>query len=65
MGRFGESMQRWGLVDSAQCDCGDPLQTVDHVLTNCPKHRPLNGDLGLKNLDNETLEWLATTELRI
>ena len=65
VGRFGESMQRWGLVDSAHCDCGDPLQTVDHILTSCSKHRPPNGDLGLKNLDKETLEWLATTELRI
>ena len=65
VGRFAESMQRWGLTDSAHCDCGDPKQTVDHVLTSCPKHRPPNGELGLMNLDDATLEWLATTELRI
>ena len=62
-GQKRESMQRWSLADSAQCECGDPQQAVDHVLTSCPK--PPNGDVGLMNLDDETLEWLATTELRI
>lgn len=65
MGHFREAMQWWGLVDSAHCECGDHLPTVDHVLTSCPKHRPPNADLGLMNLDDDTLEWPAVTELKI
>ena len=55
MGRFGAAMQKWGLTDSAHCECGDPLQTVEHVMTSCPIYRPPNGDRGLIDLDNDTL----------
>ncbi|KAJ8398141.1 hypothetical protein AAFF_G00429850 [Aldrovandia affinis] len=57
-------MQKWGLVDSAHCECGDPSQTVEHIISSYPKHRPLNGDRGLKDLDDDTLDWLASTELK-
>lgn len=65
VGRFGAAMQKWGLTDSAHCECGDPLQTVEHVMTSCPKYRPPNGDRGLIDLDNDTLDWLAATELKV
>lgn len=65
MGRVGAAMQKWGLVDSANCECRDPLQTVEHVITSGPKHRPPNGDWGLIDLDDETLDWLALMELKV
>lgn len=65
VGRFGAVMQKWGLTDSAHCECGDPSQTLEHVMSTCPKFRPPNGIQGLIDLDNETLDWLAATELRV
>ena len=65
VGRFGASMQRWGLTDSARCECGEASQTVEHVMTSCPTYRPPNGDQGLKDLDKETLDWLTATELKV
>ena len=65
VGRFAASMQRWGLAESAHCECGDPSQTAEHVINCCPKFRPPNGDRGLIDLDNDTLDWLASTELRV
>ena len=65
VGRFAAYMQRWGLAESAHCECGDPSQTAEHVITCCPKFRPPNGDRGLIDLDNDTLDWLASTELRV
>ena len=65
VGRFGASMQRWGLKDNAHCECGEPSQTVEHVMTSCPTYRPPNGDQGLKDLDKETLDWLTATELKV
>lgn len=65
VGRFGAAMQKWGLVDSAHCECGDQLQTVEHIISSCPKHRPPNGDRGLIDLDDDTLDWLASTELKV
>ncbi|KAL7382940.1 hypothetical protein ABVT39_002183 [Epinephelus coioides] len=53
------AMKKWGLLNSSHCECRDPLQTVEHIITSCPKHRPLNGNHGLIDLDDETLDWLA------
>ena len=25
------SMKKWGLGNSAECDCGEPEQTADHI----------------------------------
>ncbi|KAE8300548.1 hypothetical protein D5F01_LYC00693 [Larimichthys crocea] len=62
VGRSGAAMQKWGLTDSVHCSCGDPLQTVEHVTTSCPRYRPPNGDRGLIDLDSNTLDWLAAME---
>lgn len=65
MGHFGAAMQKWGIADSAQCECGDPLQTVEHILTSCPKHRLPDGKCGLIDIDARTLDWLASMELKV
>ncbi|KAL0962490.1 hypothetical protein UPYG_G00340690 [Umbra pygmaea] len=65
VGCFGAAMMKWGIVDSARCECGDPLQTVEHILTSCPIYRPPHGERGLIELDHRTLVWLASTELKV
>ena len=58
VGRFHNDMYKWGLAQSATCDCGAEEQTVDHVVLDCPVFRLPHGTLGLRNLDDETLQWL-------
>ncbi|XP_037106054.1 uncharacterized protein LOC119122003 [Syngnathus acus] len=65
VGCCGAAMKRWGLADSASCECGDPVQTVEHMISSCPKHQPPNGEQGLIDLDDDTLTWLASTELQV
>ena len=31
VGRCKASMKKWGLADSAACECGEPEQTADHI----------------------------------
>ena len=40
VGRYRASMKKWGLADSAACECGEPEQTADHIINSCPLHRP-------------------------
>ena len=40
VGRYKVSMKKWGLADSAACECGEPEQTADHIINSCPLHRP-------------------------
>ena len=58
VGRFRSCLYNWGMASSVACECGAEEQTVDHVVLQCPIHRPPHGLLGLTVLDDETIEWL-------
>ena len=58
VGRFGSSMQKWGLTSSAKCECDVSEQTADHIILTCPTHRAPGGIMGLTVLDDETRCWL-------
>jgi len=61
VGRFRSCLYKWGMVPSAACECGAEEQTVDHVVLQCPIHRPPHGLHSLAVLDDETIEWLLNT----
>jgi len=48
------------MATSATCEFGTEEQIVDHVVLQCPIHRPPHGLHGLTVLDDETIEWLLT-----
>jgi len=58
VGRFRSCLYKWSMSSSAACECGAEEQTVDHVVLQCPTHRPPCGLHGLTVLDDETIEWL-------
>jgi len=60
VGRFRSCLHKWGIASSAVCEFGAE-QTVDHVVLQCPIHRPPHGLHGLAVLDDETTEWLLST----
>ena len=47
-----------GYAPSAACECGAEEETADHVILQCPIHRPPRELHGLTVLDEETVEWL-------
>ena len=55
-------MKKWGLTDSAACECGAPEQNVEHIMTTCPLYRPPS-EVGLFDVGPETRAWLQDTEL--
>ena len=61
VGRFRSCLYKWGKARSAACECDSEEQTVDHVVLECPFHRPPHGLHVLTVLDDETIEWLLNT----
>jgi len=61
VGRFRSCLYKWGMASSPACECGAEEQTVDHVVLQCPIHRPPHGLHGLTVLEDETNEWLLNT----
>ena len=64
VGLYRASMKKWGLADSAACECGEPEQTADHIINSCPLHRPPS-EAGLFEVGPLTRAWLQQTELNI
>ena len=54
-------LHKWGMASSAARECGAEEQIVDHVVLQCPTHRPPHGLHSLTVLDDETIEWLLNT----
>ncbi len=57
VGRFGVFMYRWGLRQSAPCQCGAPEQTAQHPMDECPIFSP-PVDLNLCHPGPSTRKWL-------
>jgi len=49
------------MATSAACECGTEEQTVDHVVLQCPIHRPPRVLHCLTVLDDWAIEWLLNT----
>ena len=61
VGHFRSCLYKLLVSSPAAYDCGAEEQTVDHVVLQCPIHRPPVGLHGLTVLDDETIEWLLNT----
>ena len=40
VGRVCSILYKWGVASCATCECGAEEQTIDHVVLQCPIHRP-------------------------
>jgi len=58
VGRFRSCMCKWDMASSAACESGAEEHTFNHVVLQCPIHRPPYGLHGLTVQDDETTEWL-------
>ena len=56
VGRTNNNLHRWGLAASAACPCGEPDQTMDHILRDC-KLGPNCSNKDLLEASNTSLQW--------
>jgi len=61
VGRFLSCLHKQGMASSAACEYSAEEQSVDHVVLQCPIHRPPHGLLGLMVLGDEAIERLLNT----
>ena len=58
VGKTGDNLVRWGLRDSADCPCGEPNQTMAHILQDCRLSSHCT-DLDLKLANNTARQWIS------
>ena len=57
VGRTGDNLLGWGLSESAQCTCGEPIQSMDHILQGC-LGGPSCSNEDLLEANQTALDWL-------
>ena len=56
VGRTNSNLYRWGLSGSAACPCGEPSQTMNHILRDC-KLGPNCSNQDLLEANNSAYQW--------
>ena len=56
VGRTGRNLKRWGLTTSSECKCGNPDQTMEHILRECDG--PTCTDLDLEECNEAAKHWI-------
>lgn len=62
-GRSNQMLHRWGFKDSTACPCGEPLQTVNHMMSACPLTRFPGPAEEIGQLTPRAVEWLRGLNL--
>ena len=56
VGKTGDNLAKWGLAENAACPCGEPIQTMDHILRGCTLG-PSYSDQDLLEANHTALQW--------
>lgn len=65
VGRCNYWKLKWGLTADQSCDCGADIQTMEHIVTDCPLRCFPGGLAGLHSLDEAGIDWLASLDLAL
>lgn len=64
-GVCAHNLHKWGKRPNSGCDCGNPNQTIGHIVTEC-ELRAYQGDLrDFFHTTQSSLEWIAELDLLI
>lgn len=64
-GVCAHNLHKWGKQPDPGCDCGNPNQTIGHIVTEC-ELRAYQGDLrDFFHTTQSSLEWIAELDLLI
>ncbi|KAI5636515.1 ecdysteroid kinase domain-containing protein [Phthorimaea operculella] len=64
-GRCGEFSHRCGWRDSPACDCGAPVQSMRHLILECPKRKFTGDHQDLLNLENNAAHWVKNMDIQL
>ena len=58
VGKTASSMHKWKLAPTSECPCGEPNQTMQHILTDCPLG-PVCTDRDLVRCNRNAKNWIS------
>lgn len=64
-GRCADSFHKWGIMTSASCDCGEPKQTIRHIVSECPLRSYGGSMTDFIKLTPNSLQWFENLDIEI
>ncbi|KAG5894920.1 hypothetical protein JTB14_008879 [Gonioctena quinquepunctata] len=64
-GRCRDEIFKWGIMDSAGCDCSVPRQTMDHILNGCPIRCFPGGIYGILSASPGAVDWINGLDIDV
>ena len=58
VGKTASTLHKWKLSPTSECPCGDPEQTMQHILTDCPLG-PVCTDRDLIKCNRNAKSWIS------
>jgi Reverse transcriptase (RNA-dependent DNA polymerase) len=65
VGRCNAWKYKWGQTLDQSCDCGNGVQTMDHIVNDCPLRSFPGGIVGLHGVGEAALSWLRDLDLAV
>uniref|UniRef100_A0A1B0DMF8 Uncharacterized protein n=1 Tax=Phlebotomus papatasi TaxID=29031 RepID=A0A1B0DMF8_PHLPP len=59
-GRSASTLHKWGMTSSEECDCGNPTQTIKHILEECPSRQFSEGISVLNEVTGQAMREVKT-----
>jgi len=50
---------KWGLRLTSECDCGSTIQTIEHIVEECPRRLSSKGTNNLHMATPEAIQWIS------
>lgn len=64
-GLCGEYMFKCGWRESPMCDCGEPVQSMHHIIYDCPKRKYPGDTLDLLLPDENAARWVKELDVKL
>ena len=58
VGKTASSLHKWNMAPTSECPCGEPKQTMEHILTDCPLG-PVCTDRDLIRCNRNAIAWIS------
>jgi len=58
-------MHQWKFQDNLACDCGNAIQTIQHIVTDCPKNRFVGEMKDFFRPTNQAHDWITTLDIKL
>jgi len=64
-GRRNHMMNKWKLYTTPSCDCGNYIQTILHIVTEC-SIRAFKGTLNyIHTVNRDAVDWIRNLDVRL